>query len=190
MASTIHVFAPGDSILKATAKIDAVYELSNLIAEAQYQSNVSNPANLIALVAESQTNEAGKTTYVANFTFPSREVLNADGTDTTHQPRASLAEYLPWNVTTGDLAGTASPEEALIRLAKQINFHERRIPVTNVFQTPNTIVYNPEPENGQLLMGISIGLDRGFDATTGRPQHKPVDHLAILDYILDQEIVP
>ena len=186
MASTIHVFDPGDSILKATAKIDALYELANHVAESHYKNNVNNPANLLALVAESQTNEGGKTTYVCNFTMTSREVLNVAGDDTYHQPRSQVTEYLPWVVTTGDLAGTTSAEEALVKIAKQINFHERRIPVTNVFQTPNTIVYNPEPENGQLLLGISIGLDRSFNATTGRPEHKPVDHLAILDYILDQ----
>jgi hypothetical protein len=192
MPSTIRIFDPGDSMLLSTTKLDALYELSNHISEAQYQNNVANPANLLALVVETQTNDSvtGRNTYGAAFTLPTREVLNTAGDDTELKPRSQLSEYLPWNVTTGDLAGTTSAEEALIKLAKQINFHERRIPATNVFQTPNTITYNPEPENGQLILGVSIGLDRSFEAGTGRPQHKPVDHIAVLDYILDQAVVP
>lgn len=185
MPSEIRKFDKGDSTLLAETKVGAIYELAARMAEAQSKSNIDNPSNPINIVTETQTNENGKVSYVANFAIPAREVLTPDGTDSLLKPRAQLSEYMPWTVTTGDLAGTNSAEEALDRLCKQVNVQEKRIPVTNVLQTPNTISRDPQPEQGQLILGITIGLDRGFDDTTGRPLYNEIDHLAILDYLID-----
>jgi hypothetical protein len=185
MASEIRLFDPGDSILKSETKIDALYELSARMAEAQAQANIDNPSNPLSFVTESQTNENNQLTQVYNFVFPARETLNDDQTDTVLKPRPQLGEYLPWEVTTGDLAGTTSAEEALDRLAKQVNIFEKKIPDTNTLNTPNTITRDPQPEQGQLIIGINVGLNRTFDDTTGKPMYETIDHLLILDTLID-----
>ncbi len=189
MASEIRLFDPGDSVLKSTTKIGALHELSARMAEAQAQANIDNPANPLAIVTESQTNENNNLSQVYNFVFPARETLNDDQTDTVLKPRPQLGEYMPWVVTTGDLAGTTSAEEALDRLAKQVNIYEKKIPDTNTLNTPNTISRDPQPEQGQLIIGVTVGLNRTFNEDTGNPEFQPVDHLLLLDTLIDSGVV-
>jgi hypothetical protein len=178
----VNDFNSGGSSVLAASKLSALQELIYDHGSAESRRNRNQPLSQTNFVSFAIASDA-QTTLTATVTMPARMVQDETTGNVSLQPDEIFgAEYLSYTAGTGDLAGTTTATQGLIKLAKTCTYLERQIDPNVVIQRADQVTLLEDIEQGQIVLTCNLPLDVEKDATTGEYKFVPFDYLRILGF--------
>ena len=173
-------FTSGGSTIKGDNIVDAIYNAIILLSYLETKSNKDNNGQQTNFVGWSIAGDATKT-FTAALSLPARMVRDAVTNKVTLVPKNFVVDYVTWEPGTGDVASAPSLPQAIVDLCDTATYLERQIDPNIVVQTPNQVQITPNQEAGTFDVQIVLPMNVSTDETTGKPEFKLFDYLAILD---------
>jgi hypothetical protein len=173
-------FISTGSSLVAKTKLEALMKLSILMFAAEDAANKDNTANPTSNVQFTITGGA-QTTMAATVNLPARLVLDAATGETKLVPRNQLSDYYAFTPGTGDLQGATNLPEAVIEMAKLINYWEKQISPNIVIQQANQITVAENSDTGLVAVTLTLPVEVSIDATTGAINLDVFNYLFVID---------
>jgi hypothetical protein len=173
-------FIAGGSSLVATTKLEALMKLIVQYFGAEDAANKDNSANPTTNIQYTIAG-AAQTTFTATANLPARLLLNATTGLTELKPRNQLADYYTFIPGTGDLQSAANLPEAIVEMAKLINYWEKQISPNIVIQQANQVTVAENSDTGLIAVSATLPVEVKINATTGAFEVDVFNYLFVID---------
>jgi hypothetical protein len=178
----VNEFISDGSSVVAANKLQALQRLVIAANQAEARRNRDNANNQTSLASFSLTSDS-VTTFVATINIPARMVRD----DVTKKVNLVVEEtftqeYFPFTPGAGDLVNAANGMEAIVILAEECTYLEKKIDPNVVVTRADQILITPDYENGQYVVALNLPIDITTDAASGVTSFDPFDYLRILQF--------
>jgi hypothetical protein len=178
----VNEFTSDGSSIVAINKLQALQRLVIAANQAEARRNRDNINNQTNFASFGLTSDS-VTTFTATVNIPARMVKDDAAKKVNLVVEETFTqEYFPFTPGAGDLANAANGMEAIVILAEECTYLEKKIDPNVVVTRADQIVLTPDYENGQYIVALNLPIDISTDAATGITSFDPFDYLRILQF--------
>jgi hypothetical protein len=173
-------FNSGGSSVVADTKLKALVISILMLFAAEDAANKDNSANPTQYVQWNMTG-AAQSAFTATLNLPARLVQNATTNKYELVARNFVADYATFTPGTGDLADAVNLPEAVLEIAKGINYLEKQISPNIVIQQANQITVAENTDTGSIAINVNIPAEMVIDPATGGQEIEVFNYLFVTD---------